>query len=184
MTIAQITQSSKTDRPSVCTGHAPACPAPDVSPDDTATACASRAASRTPVPQRGPRPEHYRRIQLGGTETTADLRARGVPARTARTAIKRGWYTQHYHHLQYPQDEGPGLFATLQNPYAFATAQVRHVLRTHAWGDVAPEDLEDAVQDALLWAWERRHCAHIADFSPYISTLIRERLRQRHRGRT
>src|SRR5205823_3015609 len=51
MTIAQITQSSKTDRPSVCTGHAPACPAPDVSPDDTATACASRAASRTPVPQ-------------------------------------------------------------------------------------------------------------------------------------
>ena len=105
-----------------------------------------------------------------------------MPARTARTAVKRGWYTQHYYHLQYPQDAGPGLFAALQNPYAFATAQVRHVLRAHAWGDVAPEDLEDAVQDALLWAWERRHCAHITDFPAYISTLIREKLRQRHRG--
>ena len=175
MTIAQITQPSKTDRLSVSTVHAPASPAPDVSRGDTAPA-------RPPVPHRGPRPEHYRRIQLDGTETTAELRARGVPARTARTAVKRGWYTQHYHPLQYPQDEGPGLFATLHNPYAFATAQVRHVLRTHAWGDVTPEDLEDAVQDALLWAWERRHCAHITDFPAYISTLIREKLRKRRRG--
>jgi hypothetical protein len=71
-------------------------------------------------------------------------------SRTARTTVKRGWYTQHYHHLRYPQDEGPGQFATLTNPYAFATAQVRHVLRTYAWGAMAPEDLEDAVQDALL----------------------------------
>src|SRR5712664_4498938 len=89
-------------------------------------------------------------------------------------AVKRGWYKLHDRRLQYPQEEGPGLFAALHNPYAFATAQVRHVLRTHAWGDVAPEDLEDAVQDALLWAWERRHCAHITDFPAYISTLIRE----------
>ena len=111
------------------------------------------------------------------------LLARGVPYRTVTRALKQGWYTQHYHHLQYPQDEGPGLFATLQNPYAFATAQVRHVLRTHAWGDVAPEDLEDAVQDALLWAWERRHCTHITDFPAYISTLIREKLRKRPGGR-
>src|SRR5438132_13398674 len=85
--------------------------------------------SKADVPHRGPRPEHYLRIQLTGTETTAELRARGVPARTARTAVKRGWYTQQYHCPQYPQDEGPGLFATLSNPYAFATAQVRHVLR-------------------------------------------------------
>jgi hypothetical protein len=175
MTIAQIAQPSKTDHPSVVTVHSPACPAPDVSRGDTAPA-------RPPVPHRGPRPEHYRRIQLDGTETTADLRAQGVPARTARTAVKRGWYTQHYHHLQYPQEEGPGLFTTLQNPYAFATAQVRHVLRTHAWGDVTPEDLEDAVQDALLWAWERRHCRHITDFPAYISTVIREKLRRQHRG--
>src|SRR6266851_10450613 len=133
MTIAQIAQLSKTDRPLVSTVHAPACPAPEVSRGDTAPA-------RPPVPHRGPRPEHYRRIQLDGTETTAELRARGVPARTARTAVKQGWYTQHYHRLQYPQDEGPGLFATLTNPYAFATAQVRHVLRMHAWGDVTPED--------------------------------------------
>ncbi len=172
MTIAQVPQPSKTDRSSLCTSSA--CPTPDVSRSDTAPA-------RPPVPHRGPRPEHYRRIPLDGTETTAELRARGVPATTARMAVKRGWYTLHYHHLQYPQDDGPGLFATLHNPYAFATAQVRHVLRTHAWGDVAPEDLEDAVQDALLWAWERRHCAHITDFPAYISTLIREKLRKRHR---
>ena len=93
MTIAQIAQPSKTDRPSVLPVHAPACPAPDVSRGDNAPA-------RPPVPQRGPRPEHYRRIPLNGTETTADLRARGVPARTARTAVKRGWYTQQYHHPQ------------------------------------------------------------------------------------
>src|SRR5207245_3540600 len=68
---------------------------------------------------RGPRPEHYQRIELQGTETTADLRARGVPERTARTAIKRGWYTLKYHHPQYPQQEGAGLFPTLENPYAF-----------------------------------------------------------------
>jgi DNA-directed RNA polymerase specialized sigma24 family protein len=42
--------------------------------------------------------------------------------------------------------------------------------------------VEDAVQDALLWAWERRHCAHIADFPAYISTVIRQKLRQRHGG--
>jgi hypothetical protein len=30
----------------------------------------------------GPRPEHYQRIDLHGTETTAELRARGVPATT------------------------------------------------------------------------------------------------------
>ena len=123
--------------------------------------------SRPLVPQRGPRPAHYQRLWLDGSETTAELRARGVPARTARTAVKRGWYTQHYHRPQYPQDEGPGLFATLTNPYAFVTAQVRHVLRTHAGGAVAPEDVEDAVQDALLWAWERRHCAHITDFPTF-----------------
>jgi hypothetical protein len=41
------------------------------------------APSRFPRPPRGPRPEHYQRIWLDGTETTAALRARGVPARTA-----------------------------------------------------------------------------------------------------
>ena len=82
---------------------------------------------------------------------------------------------------QYPQDEGPGLFATLTNPYAFATAQVRYVLRTQAWGALPPEDFEDAVQDALLWAWERRHCAHLTapDFPGYISAVIRGKLRRR-----
>ena len=179
MTLAQITHPSKTDRPLVSTVHAPACPTPDIRPGDQAEARALWPS----VPQWGPRPEHYQRIWLDGTETTADLCARGVPARTARTALKRGWYTQHYHRPQYPQDEGPGLFTTLTNPYAFATAQVRHVLRAHAWGDVAPEDVEDAVQDALLWAWERRHCAHITDFPAYISTVIRQKLRQRPRRR-
>jgi DNA-directed RNA polymerase specialized sigma24 family protein len=48
---------------------------------------------------------------------------------------------------------------------------------------VPPEDLEDAVQDALLWAWERRHCAHVTDFPAYISTVIRQKLRQRYAGR-
>ena len=139
--------------------------------------------SRSSLPQRGPRPEHYQRIWLDGTETTAELRARGVPARTARTAVKRGWYTRHYHQPQYPQAEGPGLFATLTNPYAFVTAQVRHVLRTHAGSAVPPEDLDDAVQDALLWAWERRHCPHITDFPAFISTVIRQKLRQRYGGR-
>ena len=95
--------------------------------------------SSTAGPHSGPRPEHYQRITLNGTETTADLRARGVPARTARTAVKRGWYTRHYLNPQYPQDEGPGLFATLTNPYAFATAQVRYVLRTQAWGACPPK---------------------------------------------
>jgi DNA-directed RNA polymerase specialized sigma24 family protein len=59
---------------------------------------------------------------------------------------------------------------------------VRHVLRTHAGGAVAPEDLADAVQDALLWAWERRHCPHITDFPAYMSTVIRQKLRQRYAG--
>ena len=136
-----------------------------------------------PVPQRGPRPEHYQRIWLDGTETRADLRACGVPDRTVSKALKRGWYTQHYHHMQYPQEEGPGLFTTLTNPYAFVTAQVRHVLRAQAWRGVTPEDFEDAVQDALLWAWERRHCRHITDFPAYISTVIRQKLRQRPKRR-
>ena len=132
-------------------------------------------------PLSGPRPEHYQRIWLNGTETTADLRARGVPERTARTAVKRGWYNLYYHHAQYPQDEGPGQFATLTNPYAFVTAQVRHVLRTEGWGALSPEDFDDAVQDALLWAWERRHCAHIADYPRYISVVIQRKLRRRGR---
>ena len=136
---------------------------------------------RSRGPLSGPRPEHYQRIWLDGTETTADLRARGVPERTARTAVKRGWYTRHYHHAQYPQDEGPGQFATLTNPYAFVTAQVRHVLRTEGWGALSPEDFDDAVQDALLWAWERRHCAHIADYPRYISVVIQRKLRRRGR---
>jgi hypothetical protein len=104
---------------------------------------------------------------------------RGVPERTARTAIKRGWYTLKYHNPQYPQHEGAGLFPTLENPYAFVTAQVRHVLRTHLQRGLPPEDFEDTVQDALLWAWERRHCQHIEDFPAYISTVIREKLRKR-----
>jgi DNA-directed RNA polymerase specialized sigma24 family protein len=85
-----------------------------------------------------------------------------------------------YHRpTQYPQKEGPGLFPTLTNPYAFATAQVRHVLRAQGCGVLTREDVDDAVQDALLWAWERRHCAHIADFPGYISAVIREKLRKR-----
>ena len=97
----------------------------------------------------------------------------------ARRAIKRGWYTLHYHHLQYPQDEGPGLFATFTNPYAFATTQVHHAWRTHAWSALSREDFEDAVQEALLWAWERRHCAHLTNFPGYISAVIRVKLRKR-----
>ena len=81
--------------------------------------------------------------------------------------------------LQYPQDDGPGLLPTLTNPYAFATAQVRHVLRTYAWGALTREAFEDAVQDALLWAWERRHGAHMMDFPGSISAVIRGRLRRR-----
>ena len=116
-------------------------------------------------------------------QPTADFRARVVPERTARRAIKRGWYTLHYHHLQHPQDEGPGLFATLTNPYALATAQVRHVLCTQGWGALTREDFEDAVQEALLWAWERRHCAHLTapDFPAYISAVIRGKLRRQGR---
>jgi hypothetical protein len=175
MTIAQITQRPKTDCPLVSTVPVPVCPAPDGSPGDQAEA----QAIRNPVPHRGPRPDHYQRIWLDGTETRADLRARGVPDRTVSKALKRGWYTRHYHQMQYPQADGPGLFATLTNPYAFVTAQVRHVLRACARGDVTPEDVDDAVQDALLWAWERRHCTHITDFPAYISTVIRQKLRKR-----
>ena len=128
-----------------------------------------------PLPPCGPRPEHYQRIWLDGTETTAELRARGVPARTARTAVKRGWYTLSYHQPQCPQAEGPGLFATLTNAYTFAMAQMRHVLRTQDWGTLTRENLEDAVQDVLLWAWERRHGAHIlaTNFPGSISAVIR-----------
>ena len=147
-----------------------------------ARACA--AAVLHPWPPLGSPARTLPRIYLHGTETTADLRARGVPARTARTAVKRGWYTRHYLAPQYPQDEGPGLFATLTNPYAFATAQVRHVLRTQEWGRMTPEDFEDAVQNALLWAWERRHCAHLTapDFPAYISAVIRGKLRRWRRS--
>ena len=123
-------------------------------------------------PRGGVRPEHYQRIELTGNETTADLIARGVPERTARTAVKRGWYTLKYHHPQYPQDDGEGHFSSLENPYAFATAQVRHVIHTHLPTGIPPEDFEDTVQDALVWAWERRHCQHIEDFPAYISTGV------------
>ena len=37
------------------------------------------------------------------------------------------------------------------------------------------EDFEDAVYDALLWAWERRHGAHMTDFPGYISAVTREK---------
>ena len=99
-----------------------------------------------------------------------------------RTAIKRGWYTLKYHNPQYPQHDGEGQFSALENPYAFATAQVRHVLRTHLQRGLPPEDFEDTVQDALVWAWERRHCQHIEEFPAYISTVIREKLRKRFGG--
>ena len=69
--------------------------------------------------------------------------------------------------------------AILTNPYAFAMAQVRHVWRTHAWSTLTREDFDDAVQDELLWAWERRHCAYITDFPGYISAVIRGKLRRR-----
>ena len=79
------------------------------------------------------------------------------PARCCRlrvcrpyTAIKQGSYTRHFHSPQYPQDDGSSPFATLTNPYAFATTQVRHVLRTQECGALTREDFEDAVQDALL----------------------------------
>ena len=50
--------------------------------------------------------------------------------------------------------------------------------RTHVWNARTREDFEDAVQDALLCAWERRHCAHITDFPGYLSAVIREKLRK------
>jgi hypothetical protein len=118
MSVTKIIHPDKADHPSLFTVHSPACPPPEVSHNDKANARDILTVTPTPVPHSGPRPEHYRRIQLNGTETTAELRARGVPARTARTAVKRGWYTQQYHCPQYPQDDGPGLFATLTNPYA------------------------------------------------------------------
>ena len=58
-----------------------------------------------------------------------------------------------------------------------------------AWDTLTREDVEDAVQDVLLWAWERRHCAHMTDFPGSISAVIRATLRKRswrrpHRPRT
>ena len=135
-------------------------------------------ASMTPTAHRGPRPEYCHRVVLRGTDTRADLLARGLPYRTVTRALTRGWYTINYHTPQYPQQEGPGQFAALQNPYGFARAQVQHVLRERACRLSTP-DLEDAIQDALLWCWERRHCTHIADFVGYLSTVIREKLRKR-----
>jgi hypothetical protein len=132
----------------------------------------------TSTAHRGPRPAYYQRIVLDGSETRADLLARGMPSRTVTRARTRGWYTTHYHTPQYPQEEGPGQFAALQNPYAFAMAQVQHVVRERAYS-LPRQDLDDAIQDAVLWAWERRHCTHIADFVGYISTVIREKLRTR-----
>ena len=48
-------------------------------------------------------------------------------------------------------------------------------------GTLTREDFEDAVQDAPLSAWERRHCAHIlaTNFPGYISAVIRVKLRKR-----
>ena len=132
----------------------------------------------TPTAHHGPRPDYYQRVVLRGTETRADLLARRLPSRTASRALHRGWYTVNYHSPQYPQQEGPGQCAALQNPYAFASTQVRHVMHERACPLSTP-DREDAIQDAVLWAWERRHCTHIADFPAYVSTVIREKLRKR-----
>ena len=48
-------------------------------------------------------------------------------------------------------------------------------------GTLTREAFEDAVQDALLWAWERRHCAHIlaTNFPSYLGAVIRVKLRKR-----
>ena len=131
-----------------------------------------------PTAHHGPRPDSYQRIVLSGTDTRAELLARGLPYRTVTRALTQGWYTVNYHTPQYPQAEGPGQFAALQNPYGFASAQVRHVMRERVCA-LPRQDVEDAIQDAVLWAWERRHCTHIADFVGYISTVIREKLRKR-----
>ncbi len=97
----------------------------------------------TPTAHRGPRHEHYQRILLDGTETRASLLGRGLPYRSVTRALKYGWYTRHYHQPQYPQEAGPGAFTQLQNPYAFATAQVQHVFRERACRLEAYEAFED-----------------------------------------
>ena len=65
-------------------------------------------------------------------------------------------YNHTRHHSRQPRGPLPGSRFTryYHNLYAFATAQVHHVLRTHAWGALTCEDCEDAVQDALLWDLE------------------------------
>jgi hypothetical protein len=117
------------------------------------------------------------RIPITDTDTPTSLAAQGLSRTSIWRALRRGWYTVNYHDPVFPQYDGAGGFATLEDPWSFAMSQVRYITRLWGLDGLIPrEALEDYAQEGLLKCWERRHTADVASFPAYFSTVIRRKV--------
>jgi hypothetical protein len=117
------------------------------------------------------------RIPLADTDTPQSLAAQGLSRTSIWRALRRGWYTVEYHEPQFPQYEGAGGFAALNDPWSFAVSQVRHIVRLWSLdGLITRESIEDYAQEGLLKCWERRHTPGVESFPAYFSTIVRRKV--------
>ena len=123
------------------------------------------------APAPGPAMEGKQRIYLDGTETTAALLARGLPRSTIWDARRRGYYCPGYKVRAYPQDAGPGNFASLRNPYAFVVSILSKAIRYHGLC-VEQDTFQDWTQSLLLECWRRRHAPHVRNFEAYAQVAL------------
>ena len=119
------------------------------------------------------------RVEILSSDTKELLLALGLGRTSVWRALKRGWITLDYHHDEAnSQDPGPGGFAQLKNPYAFAQSQVRHIFAI--WGIPESsnlwEKIDDFVQEGLLKCWELRHREGVRSFPAFFSTVIRRKV--------
>ena len=91
-------------------------------------------------------------------------------------ALRRGWFTYRNAEIIISIDKGG--FAELNDPYAFAQSQVRHIYKL--WGleatPLAINAIPDMVQEALLKCWELRFRHGVKSWPAFYSTVIRRKV--------
>jgi hypothetical protein len=118
------------------------------------------------------------RVYLTGTETIAELRARGIPESTAHAARHRGYYCPGYCKRAYPQHEGSGGYGELYDPEGFVISQLAQCVRLYR-GHLDRATFDDWTQELLAECWYRRHATtHGGNPVGYFMVMIRGKVRQ------
>lgn len=122
-----------------------------------------------------------------------DLLEIGMSRSAANRAIREGYFIYYsrdtasreeakradWNKYEHPQDEGPGMFQHLTNPYGFVRTQVVRTFNLFDPSSVLFRymDETDYIQDALLVLWNERHTPGIKNPLPWMACRVRGKVK-------